>query len=679
MASSTLRPHRSPSPSPGSGQAINPNNPAKLTRQSLGPPTTSGNSSAARGFGALGTSPGSSSGFSSQPRHVSSSVAMGLGSLSNQRDSLSPRPATLTGRTVSGSSNQVRPSSEFLPTGAARDQARTPEAEQIDQWFKHLASWEATLEEMAAASTDQNFTEELGAIEQWFRVLSEAERTAALYSLLQHSTSVQIRFFLSVLHHMAQADPMTAMLSPGPAAGPAAAAAHSQMDSKLAGMGLKSPSAGGGGAGFAGSPTTHNYLAPESALDSVMSKPKIRQNRISAPGTLTSSNESRWSSNLDQVIERGPSPGLESVRSRSPQPDMRPKSTDFAGGAGAHDDRYSSSSATPRLSAGPGSLGLGFPGSDQSPNAASPLLNPSGNWSSIQNTPMNLMFNQDNKNEPINAALSFANLQLAAGAAAAANRVQLDDARKYRRPGGGTTAPSSRNVSGASAYGDDDGRTSPLPPSGNAFGWNSSGGNRSGGDFGGLGLGDPNLANLNMNLANLNLAGMNPLSPNAMQVLALAQAQQVAQAAQGLQAAQLGQYGGLGQNLNAPRPSNRVPSGRRSPMLGHKAASPGPAGPAAGGGGAGGGAGVAGPDDVDQKVLEDVSTWLRVLRLHKYTTNFEHTKWRDMVMMNEGDLERYGVAAQGARSKFLKVFYNVRTKFDIPHPPGQEEYAPTKE
>jgi len=39
-------------------------------------------------------------------------------------------------------------------------------AEQIDQWFKHLASWEATLEEMAAASTDQNFTEELGAIEQ---------------------------------------------------------------------------------------------------------------------------------------------------------------------------------------------------------------------------------------------------------------------------------------------------------------------------------------------------------------------------------------------------------------------------------------------------------------------------------------------------------------------------------
>lgn len=147
MASSTLRPHRSPSPSPGPAPPVNPANPAKLTRQSLGPPTTSGNNSgAARGFGALGSSPGSGSSSGSglsQPRHVSSSVAMGLGSVGAHRDSLSPRPNMGTGRAVSGSAG--RPSSEFLPTGAGREHARTPEAEQIDQWFKHLASWEATL------------------------------------------------------------------------------------------------------------------------------------------------------------------------------------------------------------------------------------------------------------------------------------------------------------------------------------------------------------------------------------------------------------------------------------------------------------------------------------------------------------------------------------------------------
>lgn len=67
----------------------------------------------------------------------------------------------------------VRAQSSSLATGPIRGLQRVSSlpsvltlAEQIDQWFKHLASWEATLEEMAAASTDQNFTEELGAIEQ---------------------------------------------------------------------------------------------------------------------------------------------------------------------------------------------------------------------------------------------------------------------------------------------------------------------------------------------------------------------------------------------------------------------------------------------------------------------------------------------------------------------------------
>ena len=87
-------------------------------------------------------------------------------------------------------------------------------AEAIDQWFENLQNYEVTLEEMAAASLDVNFKEELSAIEQWFRVLSEAERTAALYSLLQHSTQVQIRFFITVLQQMARSDPMTALLSP---------------------------------------------------------------------------------------------------------------------------------------------------------------------------------------------------------------------------------------------------------------------------------------------------------------------------------------------------------------------------------------------------------------------------------------------------------------------------------
>jgi len=76
----------------------------------------------------------------------------------------------------------------------------------------------------------------------------------------------------------------------------------------------------------------------------------------------------------------------------------------------------------------------------------------------------------------------------------------------------------------------------------------------------------------------------------------------------------------------------------------------------------------------------------------KYTTNFERSNWRDMIMMTDVDLTAKGVSAQGARTKvgrpcsranmlktlsqFLKVFYNVRDKEGIPHPEGQEEYAP---
>ncbi|KAH9172681.1 hypothetical protein EDB89DRAFT_879451 [Lactarius sanguifluus] len=56
-----------------------------------------------------------------------------------------------------------------------------------------LRTFIITLGETAAASLDVNFTEELSAIER-FKILSDAGRTAALYSLLQHSTQMQIRF-----------------------------------------------------------------------------------------------------------------------------------------------------------------------------------------------------------------------------------------------------------------------------------------------------------------------------------------------------------------------------------------------------------------------------------------------------------------------------------------------------
>ncbi|KAI9436707.1 hypothetical protein H4582DRAFT_2099758 [Lactarius indigo] len=77
---------------------------------------------------------------------------------------------------------------------------------------------------------------EADAIDQLVQVFSEAERTAALYSLLQHYTQVQIRCFITVLQQTARADPMTAHLSPA-----VGGSMQSQMEAKLATMNHKSP------------------------------------------------------------------------------------------------------------------------------------------------------------------------------------------------------------------------------------------------------------------------------------------------------------------------------------------------------------------------------------------------------------------------------------------------------
>lgn len=111
----------------------------------------------------------------------------------------------------------MRPSSEvYYNHQQSHNQNNNEDAvdRAAQQWLSDIDQYETTLEEMAAATLDQDFKDELSAIEQWFRVLSEAERTAALYALLQQTTQVQIRFFIQVLQQMAKSHPMSGLLSP---------------------------------------------------------------------------------------------------------------------------------------------------------------------------------------------------------------------------------------------------------------------------------------------------------------------------------------------------------------------------------------------------------------------------------------------------------------------------------
>lgn len=64
-------------------------------------------------------------------------------------------------------------------------------------------------------------------------------------------------------------------------------------------------------------------------------------------------------------------------------------------------------------------------------------------------------------------------------------------------------------------------------------------------------------------------------------------------------------------------------------------------------------------DPTDPSLLQDIPSWLRSLRLHKYTDNLKDIKWTDLVELDDKGLEDRGVNALGARRKMLKVRYTV--------------------
>lgn len=454
-------------------------------------------------------------------------------------------------------------------------------------------------------------------------------------------------------------------------------------------MNLKSP-------GFAASPTTRNFnlgptrtssgdnfLSPDSAtlqgqgnMDAAntlaQQRAKLKASnvahRISAP--ILADNRNTWSSGasqLGQVAERPASPAQE-ITLQPPPPGSRPKSTDFSGAANSY--------RAPRPSDGLDSL--------------SPI--PGESWASMVNTPLIPMFQNTNKDQQRNGQ----NLDAAVNKLndwAAGNRVPLmEDPKKFRRPSKASSVVSNsdqhsedqqiggerrgfRNVSGTNnnpnhnvnnhnqpnqpgpgnwgstlrspalsagigRFNDDGGLNSPAGVGG--FGMGLSPGIGMGMPSGGMLPGSPFGMGVNMNM--LNMMGMTPetllaaqmaagqFTPGSLQ-LQMAILQQQQQQAAGQRAAR---------SVRSPGVKSSV-SGRTDKKD---------------------------DEEVDPKLLEDIPAWLRSLRLHKYTPNFEGMSWRDMVTLDEPQLEAKGVAALGARRKMLKTFEIVRKKMNIELPAG---------
>ncbi|KAL4999359.1 protein vts1 [Aspergillus recurvatus] len=548
------------------------------------------------------------------------------------------------------SSRSIRPASEvyFNQQAQTPGNAEDPLDRAAQQWLADIDQYETTLEEMAAATLDQDFKDELSAIEQWFRVLSEAERTAALYALLQQTTQVQIRFFIQVLQQMAKSHPMSGLLSPANFGEKDAmsnrlndAMSKLNVDSSRNSLGRPPPSPGAKrNSGLDSS--TINAMFPDAAAAIAKKKAEFTQQTGNAPPSNRNSavfNE-RTSfvaptisapDNADNLGQPPVSPWAQRGASEPQPPIARPKSSSGQQPMG----QFSQSGLRSPL---PTTQTATIP----APEIEAPLLSPynvNASWASMTNTPMTATFGSQlgAPHQQGSDMVANATAMKLAALSTVNNRIALDDARKYRRArsNDGQGKNASNNAAAQSIQGS---LASPgLPVAGQLLNAQqfaalqaqqqaAMAGHRSrptspgiamqGGALGPMGFTSPQnngfLAAYDPN---------NPLMGNGLGALGMGQF--------GLS----GHEGYLSDHSEINR--GRSPRGRR-------------------------GSSKPPEDPTDPNLLKDIPSWLRSLRLHKYTDNLKDLKWTELIELSDKQLEERGVNALGARNKMLKVFEQVK-------------------
>ncbi|KAL2868801.1 protein vts1 [Aspergillus lucknowensis] len=559
------------------------------------------------------------------------------------------------------SSRSIRPASEVYFNQQAQTPSNTedPLDRAAQQWLADIDQYETTLEEMAAATLDQDFKDELSAIEQWFRVLSEAERTAALYALLQQTTQVQIRFFIQVLQQMAKSHPMSGLLSPANFGEKDAmsnrlsdAMSKLNVDSSRNSLGRPPPSPGAKrNSGLDSS--TINAMFPDAAAAIAKKKAEFTQQTGNAPpsnrnsavfserASFVAPTISAPDNNADNLAQPPVSPWTQRGASEPQPPIARPKSSSGQQPMG----QFSQSGLRSPL---PTTQTATIP----APEIEAPLLSPynvgNASWASMTNTPMTATFGHQlgGQHQQASQADMVANataMKLAA-LSTVNNRIALDDARKYRRARSNDGQGKNTASNTATHSVPQGGLSSPgLPPGANHL-----------------------------------VAGQ---LLNAQQVAALQAQQQVAMAGRRSRPTSPGiamQGGALGpMGFTSPQNNGFLAAyDPNNPLMGNSLGNLG-IGQFGLGGHEGylsdhsevtrgrsprGRRGSSKPpeDPTDPTLLKDIPSWLRSLRLHKYTDNLKDLKWSELVELNDKQLEERGVNALGARNKMLKVFEQVR-------------------
>ncbi|KAI5810805.1 hypothetical protein BZA77DRAFT_297483 [Pyronema omphalodes] len=562
---------------------------------------------------------------------------------------------------------RIRPSSEIFLNPPQIPQETEGLDKAAREWMNDLESYENTLEEMASAALDQEFKDELSAIEQWFRVLSEAERTAALYALLQQTTQVQIRFFIQVLQQMAKSHPMLNLLSPNTFEKDAMTNRMNDAMSKLT-MGSREsfnnrpppPSPGGPNSRNAGVEATSMF--PEAAAAIAAHRAKISAQGGPASGIKSNRNSALFetrssSSNLNPASISNAANNKEN--NPPPSPWNRPSESNNSNNNSSNNETSRPKSASGQPPMGNFQLPQVPAGGLRSPRNPPPQItgdsnirattlsapsdtidlaqlspyaaHSSGNWASMVNTPVNAMFPQGSQNADMIANATAMKL---AALSTVNNRIILDNdpkgwgkRRKDSTPGNGAPLASPRGMPGLSpahiTMYNEHGQLVTIPTAAAAALQSASPNHLLGGrsrpsspgifnpaaQWGQMGFASPQAGGF--------LAAQSPLLNNGL----------------------LGQFGSLGGSEGYI--SDDVSGRGRSPR-GRRGSSKPP------------------EDPTNPELLNDIPSWLRSLRLHKYTDNLKDLNWQDLVQLDDEALDKRGVNALGARRKMLKVFEQVR-------------------
>ncbi|KAI9100559.1 hypothetical protein DFS34DRAFT_491866 [Phlyctochytrium arcticum] len=473
------------------------------------------------------------------------------------------RPVSATIGSLQKHSAQ-RPSSEVL-----NSHYKSPEAEAIDRWFEDLSYYERTLEQMARAKLDDNFREELKHIEQWFNVLSDPERTTALYSLLQHATQVQIRFFITVLQQMAQKDPSNGKTPPEAAAVKSPATAEAMRLAPQAPLPPRAPSP---------APSASSAVSRGVPLSAELSPEEERY--LSVMPLAGGSRATR------RLYDRHSAPNADEQYAQL-LGDLQRRE---GGPHGAAEEYYQKQHTYQSLRPPSGQQGP----ANRSGAQMSPLLRPI---------------------TPVDDAISSADWSLNPGPLAKP-AIERPQSATYNSSGyppaiGLPSDELSQSMGGMSLqpprspYGRP---ISPRPVSPLIVSPSASGGVNPQAGHPSPGWGYVDIRSNSSQYAHSDYS--DSISHDGLRDDAYSE--------------------GLS---DRPRQGPHKEKGKI-------------------------------PESVDLEALNDIPSWLRSLRLHKYTSTFEHMHWSDMIKLSEEALIGKGVSALGARRKMLKVFELVRKELD---------------